>query len=1182
MLRISDADGKLRGAVFNYACHCTTLGGDHYQINGDWAGYATAGLESQYPGSVALCTIGCGADANPEPRGSLDAAKIHGRTLSAEVASILSGPMTTIDGGLNPRFDYAALSFDLPTQEELKQRATDSNPQSRRHAEQLLAEIDEHGRLPATYPVPIQSWQFGDQLTMVFLGGEVVVDYALRLKKQLGKTDLWVTAYANDVMGYVASERMIAEGGYEYDRSGVYYGLPGPWASGTEDLLVSRVLEMLASRGRSKPLSADQSLGAMELADGFQLELVASEPLVRDPINIAFDASGRLWVVEMGGYPEKETGGRIKTLTDTDGDGRFDHAVEFLGDLSYPTGAIPWKDGVLISVAPDVLMARDTDGDGKADEIETLYTGFALANPQHRINGFSYGLDHSLHLASGDNLDEITSVISGERVNASGHDVQIWPDRGGIAVTSGRTQYVRSRNDWGEWFGNDNSRPMFQFPIDDAYLKRNPAISYSGSSQQLFDPPVAPPVFALTSAKERFNDLFAANRFTSACSAIVARTPEYSADIEGNHDIAFVCEPVHNLVHRAVLEADGASYRAVRCQQESDREFLRSSDPWFRPVRALIGPDGFLYIVDMYRETIEHPEWIPESWQQQLDLYAGSDRGRIYRIRLHGIGDRDRDLASLTTAQLVQELQSPIGSRRDLVQQLIIERNDESIVPQLVAMARSHESASARVHALSILDVMDRLDQELLLGELDSDEAGLLLVAIHLCESRLTRHPELLTGLAKTARHQDPRVVMRTALALGQIDDPRAGEILAEIASRDQLNHWLVRAISSSAQPHAAAILDRLLPAISGRQDNIPTDLVTNLLVTLRASDVDIVDRYGEMFAKQGGEFSTQLKLAGSFTEALRSKSSQKVADMFQPLYARAVEAANSKENDEQARCAALQLVGIGIQPAERDAAMLLDLLTPNSPVSVQQASIDRLADFADADAIAVMLGKWPSMSKSVRDHCVSRVLERRNWTEKLLDALENETIRVTDLSPAVRQQLSQTGSQTMRVRAERLTRVGGSIEKRELISSYLTEVNGPGDTSRGAEAFKQNCAVCHVANSQGEAIGASLNNLTDRSHQALLTAILDPNRAVDPKYLSYVIRTDDDRILVGAIEDEAGQSITLAHADGKRTTIRREEIAEMKNSGVSLMPEGLQSVLPPQVMRDLLSYLQTMPEINP
>lgn len=1195
VLRINDQAGTLRGVVFNYACHCTTLGGDHYRINGEWAGYATTSLESQYPGAVAMCTIGCGADANPNPRGSLDATRIHGLTLSAEVSRVLSQSMKTIDASLRSRFDYAGLSFELPTQEELQGRVGENNPQARRHAEQLLKTLEEHGRLPATYPVPIQSWQFGDQLTMIFLGGEVVVDYALQLKQKLQNAELWVTAYANDVMGYVASERMIDEGGYEYDRSGVYYGLPGPWASGTEDLLVSRVLEMLASRGRSKPLSADQSFRSIELTSGYSLELVASEPLVEDPINIAFDAQGRLWVVEMGDYPEKEHGGRIKTLTDTDSDGRFDSVVEFLSGLSYPTGVMPWKDGVLVSVAPDILLARDTDGDGKADETEKLYSGFALANPQHRINGFSYGLDHSLHLASGDNLGELTSQATGETIDASGHDVQIWPDSGRIAVTSGRTQYVRSRNDWGEWFGNDNSRPMYHFPIDDEYLRRNPAASYSASNQQLFDPPVAPPIFALTSATERFNDLFAANRFTSACSAIIARQPAFATGIanqgsevphdEVPYDVALICEPVHNLVHRAVLQPDGVSYRAVRGEQEVDSEFLRAHDPWFRPVRALIGPDGFLYIVDMYRETIEHPEWIPESWQAQLDLYAGSDRGRIYRVRPDGFAGSDLDLASLTTPQLVEQLRSPIGARRDLAQQLILQRNDEGVLEQLIEMAESDESSRARVHAVSILDVMDRLDPTLLGRLLEEQDAGLLMVAIALCESRLAEHPEWLDGLTKTAHHDDPRVVMRTALALGEINSPRAGGLLAEIsevAEGGKLDPWLVRAISSSARSQAGVMLDRLLPITANKPGSIPVELITNLLLTLRENGVDIVERYGALFTDQDAGFIAQLKLVGSFSEALRAERSEKLAALLEPLYERAIQQAGEPEGDESVRCEALQLVGIGIAPRERDAAFLLDLLTPNAPVSVQQAAIDRLAEFADRQTIARLLQKWPSMSKSVRDHCLSRVLQRSEWTEQLLNALEGQAIRVTDLSPAVQQQLTHTGSRSMRVRAQRLTQAGGSLEKRELIRSYLAAVNGPADGAQGAALFKQHCAVCHVADTNGSAVGASLNNLTDRSHEALLTAILDPNRAVDPKYLNYVVRTEDDRILVGVIEDEAGQSMTLAHADGKRTTVRRDQIAEMKNSGISLMPEGLQSVLSPEQMRDLVGYLQNMPPTNP
>ena len=148
-------------------------------------------------------------------------------------------------------------------------------------------------------------------------------------------------------------------------------------------------------------------------------------------------------------------------------------------------------------------------------------------------------------------------------------------------------------------------------------------------------------------------------------------------------------------------------------------------------------------------------------------------------------------------------------------------------------------------------------------------------------------------------------------------------------------------------------------------------------------------------------------------------------------------------------------------------------------------------------------------------------------------------------------------------------------VEKRELIRSYMAEMGPDADSAKGAAHFKKHCAVCHVASDGSEPVGASLENLTNRSDLALLTAILDPNRAVDPKYQSYIVLTDEDRVLAGAIEEEAGQSLTLAHADGKRTTIGRREIVEMKNTGVSLMPEGMEAVLPPDAMRDLIGYLQ-------
>ena len=268
VLRIKDDEEKLLGVIFNYACHGTTLGGDHYKINAEWCGYACDHLESKHAGAIAMCTIGCGADANPNPRGTMDAAKIHGRTLAAEVERLINRPMKAVDQSVVPAFDFAALSFDLPTEDELQNLLKDQKPQTRRHAENLLNVYQRDGRLPATYPVPIQSWKFGDQLNMIFIGGEVVVDYAIRLKKRIGDPKLWVTAYANDVLGYIASERVRNEGGYEFDRSAVYYGLPGPWATGTEDLLIERIEALRTAQKQSRPLSADEAFALDQGARG--------------------------------------------------------------------------------------------------------------------------------------------------------------------------------------------------------------------------------------------------------------------------------------------------------------------------------------------------------------------------------------------------------------------------------------------------------------------------------------------------------------------------------------------------------------------------------------------------------------------------------------------------------------------------------------------------------------------------------------------------------------------------------------------------------------------------------------------------------------------------------------------------------------------------------------------------
>ncbi len=241
-----DRQGKLRGVVFGYACHATTL--SFYKWCGDWPGFAALDLEDRHPGAVALFFAGCGADQNPLPRRSLELAQKYGRMLALAVEEVLEGRMRPIRGRLGTAFRTVELEFAvIPSRDELERQLHEGNRYEKARAPLLLAELEKTGRIRSSYPYPIQVWRMGDELLWVALGGEVVVDYALRLKRELGASTTFVAGYANDVMAYIPSERVLAEGGYEGGGSMIVYQLPGPWKSGLEDRIVATVREMAAS-----------------------------------------------------------------------------------------------------------------------------------------------------------------------------------------------------------------------------------------------------------------------------------------------------------------------------------------------------------------------------------------------------------------------------------------------------------------------------------------------------------------------------------------------------------------------------------------------------------------------------------------------------------------------------------------------------------------------------------------------------------------------------------------------------------------------------------------------------------------------------------------------------------------------------------------------------------------------
>jgi putative membrane-bound dehydrogenase-like protein len=1196
ILKVVGIDGTLHGVVFNYACHCTTLGPSFNRVCGDWAGYAQEALEEQRPGVVAMSLIGCGADANPEPRGGAEVARIHGHSIAAEVNRLLAAPLREITATPDAAFGYAGLAIDRPTTLELGQRLTGADVHAQRHAKEMLAVHERMGRLPESYPCPIHVWRFGDALTMVYLGGEVVVDYALRLKKELSGA-VWITAYADDVFGYVASERMREEGGYEVDFSMIYYNQPGRWSSGTEETLIRRVHELARAAQFDQPHSASAALKTIRTARGFDIDQVASEPLVADPVNIAFGDDGRLWVVEMGDYPrgtdgKGAPGGRVKILTDVDGDGRFDRATTFLDGLRYPTSVMPWRDGVLVAAAPEIFFAQDSDADGKADRRQVLFTGFLEANPQHRVHGFAFGLDNWLYIG-GDNLGQIRSAKTGAVVGISGRDARIRPEEGILEPVSGQSQFIRCRDDWGNWFGNNNSLPLAHFVLPDQYLRRNPYVEWPSPRVELLQPPNNPPVFPASRTIDRFNDLHTANRFTSACSPEIYRDERFGPDFRST---AFVCEPVHNLVHRIVLERRGLTFVGRRHPADSAAEFVASTDNWFRPVRAVVGPDGALWIVDMYRHVIEHPEWIPEVWQERLDLRAGHDKGRIYRVFPNGC--RPGGLPSLrdkNVAELVDALGSPNGWTRDTAQRLLVHGNRREAAEKLERLARAGPNPNARVHAMCTLDGLGAIRSNILLDALKDSDPQVRAHAVRLSEPMLSSRSDLAQAITKSVYDSDIRVRFQAALSLGACDSPIAGEALGKLAAADVADPWIRAAVLSSATGRADRVLSILLATAtpSTWRDALTDGLIrTAMGPDDRAGAIRILSVILPEITRSIERW--QMSAVITVLEALDRKnlsvdavvkSASGNSRALQQRLGRVIEFARQRTQDATSpvdeRVLAVRILGIATDD-DSGRRQLLDLLRPQTVPELQSAAVQTLARWRSPQVPAVLLAGWSGHVPARRAQILDVLMSRLVWTQELLNAMERRVVTPDDLDAAHRQRLLQHPRDEVRNRAAALLGAAATSRRADVLRRYSRAFELAGDVVTGGETFARRCATCHRFRELGAALGPDLGALKDKSPQALLEGILDPNKAVESKYRGYTAATKDGRVVSGMIVEETGTNLTLAREDGKNEVILRADLEDLRASGFSFMPEGLEKDLSIQDVANVIRYVQDQPLLTP
>lgn len=564
--------------------------------------------------------------------------------------------------------------------------------------------------------------------------------------------------------------------------------------------------ELIAVR-MPPPKSPEEALASMRLRDGFQIELVAAEPVVIDPVYLDWDAQGRMWIVEMRDYPlgmdgQGRPGGQVKVLYDDNRDGRMDRAVPFLTSLPFPSSLLPYGKGALVAAAPDLFYAEDTDGDGRADVRKVLFTGFNPGNQQHRFNGFEWGLDGWLYLANGDSGGTVKSIATGKTLSISGRDLRIRPDTGEMETVSAQTQFGRRRDDWGNWFGNNNPTWLWHVTMPEHYLRRNPAVAVKRVSRTLANFEDSTRTFPASAPMTRPNQPWSLNHVTSGCSPAPYRDDLFGPDFATS---VFISEPVHNVVHREVLSPFASGLQSQRAPDEQKSEFLASTDPWFRPTTLRTGPDGALYIADMYRFILEHPEWISAEMQARVNLRAGEDRGRIYRVSPKGSVRRPiPDLSGLDTASFVAAMDSPNGWQRDRAMDRLLARRDPTAVAPLRALLQPSHRPQVRVQALATLGQLGALDFATLKGALNDPHPGVRRQALEQSERLAPDSREAFDAIVALATDPDPAVRLQVAFTLGQWPPALAEPALRELASRDGSDEAIRMAIQTSLRSESA------------------------------------------------------------------------------------------------------------------------------------------------------------------------------------------------------------------------------------------------------------------------------------------------------------------------------------------------------------------------------------------
>ena len=872
---------------------------------------------------------------------------------------------------------------------------------------------------------------------------------------------------------------------------------------------------------------------------GFRLDLMAAEPLLMDPVAMAFDENGRLFVLESprDAVNSESRMGRLRLLQDVDGDGVFDKSTIYAVDLPDPGALICYEGGVYVSAGEQILYLRDSRGGGVADVRREVYRGFGEATNgvQGRviITSMVWGLDNRIHVGTaGHGGDVFSSNLPKRSVVLTEGNFAFDPRTQELTPETGVASAGMCFDSRGRKYVSMSTEHIVQVMYESRYSGRNPLYTMPGS---LLDIAPEMPIFPARGAPG------AAARFSTATGLMIYRGNAFPVEYWEN---AFTIDSAAGVVHRDKLRTTGIEMFAERAADESGFEFLSLKEGLFQPTQLANAPDGTLYIAGVVREP-------PVA--RKTNAPSAALLGRILRVApLNFKQPAQVQLSNATPAQLVALLRHPNGWQRDTAARLLYQRQDKAAILPLAQLAlETQASPVSRIHALHALAGMQALAAAQLARVLTDADERVREHAVLLAEKFIGSNgnlPDVLSGpLISLAGDVSPRVRYQVAFTLGQVRHPARNQALADCLRRDPANRWLQAAVMSSAGEGAGDVFGALAADGNVRSNEGTRELLRQLvqMIGSRNQPMEATTTLNAIQTIPEAElaFSLALALSDGLQRVNSSLVSVDAQGALRPLYTRAIQLAGDANASET-----LQLLAIRLLETSR---------------------------FADVQVSVNLLERWPGLSTLMRLDAVVAMLARPERAAILMTGLERGIIRFAELTSVQIRFLLSHRDPIIRARALAVFGAMAVQNRQQAVNRYLPALRMGGTAERGHGIFQARCAVCHQIGGDGNPIGMELVDLGRFSREQILIKILDPNRNLPRNSAQAIIETKDGSTLMGFISEQGNKSITLCQPNGAGRVVGRQNIVAQDTLGISAMPEGLETGLNSQDLADLIEYLK-------